>query len=128
MVWYHNADEKELNRILTDSTGKPHTFSLGVGKMQSEIISDQRKLAAAILPPPIADLFQKIERPFIQAITDNFAKKTIFMDGKVLLMGDAAAGLRPHTTAGGSQAAMHALLLKKVFEKDNSMNLEQWEE
>lgn len=44
----------------------------------------------------------------------------------MLLVGDAVAGLRPHTTAGTSQAYLHALLLGKVFEEEG-WSLEQWE-
>jgi hypothetical protein len=35
------------------------------------------------------------------------------------------AGLRPHTAAGTAQAAMNALLLKKVFDKDGGMSIEE---
>ncbi len=49
------------------------------------------------------------------------------MNGKVLLVGDAVAGLRPSTSAGCSQGAMNALLLKKVFEKGSEMSIEEWE-
>jgi len=49
------------------------------------------------------------------------------MGGKVILVGDAVAGCRPHTTAGTTQAAMHALLLGKVF-GEGTMGLDEWEE
>lgn len=51
----------------------------------------------------------------------------LIMNGKFILVGDALAGLRPHTTAGASQAAMHAMLLKRVFEKDESLGIDEWE-
>lgn len=47
------------------------------------------------------------------------------MNGKVLLVGDAVAGLRPHVASGTSQAAIHALLLRKVFE--DRLSLDEWE-
>jgi 2-polyprenyl-6-methoxyphenol hydroxylase-like FAD-dependent oxidoreductase len=49
------------------------------------------------------------------------------MNGKVFLVGDAVATLRPHTSAGTSQAAMNALFLKKVFDKEGGMSIEEWE-
>jgi hypothetical protein len=127
LVWYYNANKEELKEILTDSSGVSHTYSLGIGKINPKIKGEQRKVAAAILPPQISEVFQKIEAPFIQAITDSLATKSVFMDGRVLLVGDAVAGLRPHTTAGCSQAAMNALLLKKVFEKNGEMSIAEWE-
>jgi hypothetical protein len=33
------------------------------------------------------------------------------MGGKVMLVGDAVAGFRPHTAASRSQAAYHAILI-----------------
>jgi len=126
-VWYCNANEEELKRILTDSAGVSHTYSLGIGKIDPNMKMEQIKAAKAILPPPLAEVFQKIEHPFLQAVTDNIAPKSVFMGGKVFLVGDALAGLRPHTAAGTAQAAMNALLLKKVFEKDGGMSIEEWE-
>jgi 2-polyprenyl-6-methoxyphenol hydroxylase-like FAD-dependent oxidoreductase len=76
----------------------------------------------------MGELWQKVESPFVQAITDNFAAKCVFPDGKVMLVGDAVAGLRPHTTAGTNQAALHALVLKKVFEKGSAMSVVRWEQ
>jgi hypothetical protein len=122
MVWYCNIEDTK--EILTDATGVTHRFSLGIGKIRSEVKEKQRRVAST-LPPPLTETFEKIQSPFIQAITDNLATKAVFMEGKVVLLGDALAGLRPHSTAGTSQAVMHALLLKKVF--DGSMSIEEWE-
>lgn len=71
-------------------------------------------------------MFQKVEQPFIQAITDNITSEAVFMNREVLLGGGALAGLRPHTTAGTAQAAMHALMLNKVF-VSGEMSLGEWE-
>lgn len=127
IVWYANANDIELKTILTDSAGFSHTYSLGAGKINPNIIERQRKVAADILPPPLLEIWQKIESPFIQAVTDSFATKAVFMSGKVFLVGDAVGGMRPHTTAGCSQGAVHALLLKRVFEKDGKMSIEELE-
>lgn len=127
IVWYHNVDESGLQRILTGSCGQLHKFSLGVGKIRPQVREEQRKISEAILTKPMNEIFQKMEQPFIQAVTDNLTTKAVFMGGKVLIVGDAVAGLRPHTTGGLSQGAMHALFLKSVFEKDATMSLEEWE-
>lgn len=126
-VWYCNANEQELKKILTDSAGVTHTCSLGIGKSDPNVKQEQIKAAKAILPPPLAEVFQKVEHPFIQAVTDNLALKSAFMGGKLFLVGDTLAGLRTHTAAGTAQAAMNALLLKKVFENDRGMSIEEWE-
>lgn len=127
LAWFQNANEAELKKILTDRDGISHKYSLGVGKMDPEIKQEQRNKVTAILPPQFCEVFQKIELPFIQAVTDNLTTKSVFMNGKVLLIGDAVAGLRPHTGAGTAQAALHALLLKKVFDGEDGMSIEEWE-
>ncbi|KAH8749292.1 monooxygenase [Hyaloscypha finlandica] len=127
LVWYQNHDPAELKRILTDSEGVSHKYSLRIGKIDSKVKEKQGKVAAAILPPQLAEVWQKIESPFVLAVTDSLTTKSVFMNGKVFLVGDAVATLRPHTTAGTSQAAMNALLMKKVFDKEGGMSIEEWE-
>lgn len=124
MAWYHNIGKEELSRVLTDSSGKTHVFSVGTCKVRPEVRNDQRAIAAAVLPPPMSELFQNIKSPFVQAITDSLATKAVFMGGKVLQVDDGVAGLRPHTTVGTTQVAMHALLLKKLLRREPSMGLE----
>jgi hypothetical protein len=51
--------------------------------------------------------------------------KSVFINGKVLLIRDAIAGVRPHTGAGTAQAAMHTFLLKKVFEEEGSISVKE---
>lgn len=126
-VWYRNYDKDEKQDLLTEASGVPHSYSLGVGRIRPEVKSKLREEAAAILPPPLAELVQKVETPFIQAVTDSLATKSVFMHGKVLLVGDAVAGLRPHVAAGTAQGALHALLLKRVFGNNPSMNIDEWE-
>jgi len=127
LVWYQNHDPAELKRILTDSEDISHKYSLRIGKIDSKVKEKQGKVAAAILPPQLAEVWQKIESPFVLAVTDSLTTKSVFMNGKVFLVGDAVATLRPHTTAGTSQAAMNALLMKKVFDKEGGMSIEEWE-
>jgi 2-polyprenyl-6-methoxyphenol hydroxylase-like FAD-dependent oxidoreductase len=126
LVWYQNQDEAELKRILTDKDGVSHRYSLWVGKIDPNVKEEQKKVAAAILPPQIVEIYQNVEFPFIQAITDSLATKSVFMNRKVFLVGDVVATLRPHTTVGTSQAAMNALLLKNVFDRDGGKNCDEW--
>lgn len=96
--------------------------------MQPHLVRRQQALAKKLLPWQLSEVFEKIDRPFVTTITDNVSPKTVFLNGKVLLVGDAVAGNRPHTGAGSSQAAMHSLLLYRVFEEQPDMTLAEWEE
>jgi 2-polyprenyl-6-methoxyphenol hydroxylase-like FAD-dependent oxidoreductase len=128
LVWYSNyANPDELADILTDTSGTKHRYTMPYGKMRPEIKSQQRGRATAWLPPQLAEVFQNIDNPFAQVITDSLTTKSVFMDGKVLLVGDAVAGMRPHAACGAIQAALHALLLKDVFQEKPVLSLEEWE-
>jgi len=58
------------------------------------------------------------EKPFVQAITDVLSRQTVFYDGRVVFVGDAVAGFRPHTAASTSQAAFHALKLNDYLRRE----------
>ncbi len=110
---------------MTDTSGIRHQYTLPVGHINPVIWSAQQTYASTVLPPQFSELVQRTKHPFIQVITDVLSPKHVFMDGKVVLVGDALAGLRPHTAASTSQAAMNALMLEEVFE--GRMELEEWE-
>jgi 2-polyprenyl-6-methoxyphenol hydroxylase-like FAD-dependent oxidoreductase len=112
-VWYCNYKDgsTELEELMTDTNGKRHPITLPVGKMQPKVWEKQKAYAKEVLPPQFAEAVGKTRQPFIQAITDNIASENSFCDGKLLLVGDALAGFRPHTAASTSQGAFDALSL-----------------
>ena len=112
-VWYCNYEDgsAELDELMTDVNGKRHPVTLPVGTMQPQIWDKQKEYAAKTLPPQFAEAISKTQQPFIQAITDVISPSNSYMNGKVLLVGDALAGFRPHTAASTSQAAYDALML-----------------
>lgn len=93
---------------MTDTNGKRHPITLPVGTMRPTVWSKQKSHAADTLPPQFAEAIQKTQQPFIQAITDVISPRNEFLGGKVLLVGDALAGFRPHTAASTGQAAYDA--------------------
>lgn len=112
-VWYCNYKDRsqELEELMTDIHGNRHAVTLPVGTMQPQVWEKQRAYASKVLPPQFAEAIQKTQQPFIQTITDVISPKNCYMDGKVLLVGDALAGFRPHTAASTSQAAFDAMML-----------------
>lgn len=94
-----------------------------VGKMQPHLWTDQKSYATKVLPPAFTELVNKTQYPFVQAITDVISPDCSFFNDKVLLVGDAVAGFRPHTAASTSQAASHGLLLDQAMKGEIS-----WEE
>ncbi|KAK5129466.1 hypothetical protein LTR08_003226 [Meristemomyces frigidus] len=112
-VWYCNYAEgsAELEDLMTDGQGRRHALTLPVGGMKDEIWQKQKAYAQEVLPPQYAEAVAKTKQPFIQAITDVIAPQNSYMDGKVLIVGDALAGFRPHTAASTGQAAFDSIQL-----------------
>jgi 2-polyprenyl-6-methoxyphenol hydroxylase-like FAD-dependent oxidoreductase len=127
-AWYRQYPEgsSELQHILTDKGGKVHRNTLPIGKIRAAAVDQQKALACELLAPCTAELVVKTEQPFIQAITDVISPRASFLDGKVLLVGDALATFRPMTGLGTNQAARQALSLLEVFR--GRLTLEEWEE
>ena len=105
-VWYCNC--KDLSDVLTDCDGKTHRWTLPPGKVNRKVWENQKKCANHNLPPQFAELVNKTQLPFVQTITDVLAPHACHYNGRVVLLGDALAGFRPHTVASTSQAAFHA--------------------
>ena len=120
-VWYVNVegDSNEYRKIMTDTSGTTHRLTLPAGgHMLPEVWEAQKANAIAMLPPQFAELVNKTKNPFVQAITDlepPADKKCWLLGGKAVLVGDALAGFRPHTAASTAQAALHALMLARMF-------------
>ncbi|OSS48929.1 hypothetical protein B5807_07073 [Epicoccum nigrum] len=135
-VWYVNYEEDspEHVQLMTDKDGKKHHITLPPGGIQDSVWQRQKKLAKEILPPQFAELVNKTEVPFIQAITDVISPDAVLPSNhRVVLIGDALAGFRPHTAASTNQAALDAMKLAKAIERilegaDRDKTLKQWEE
>ena len=127
-MWYRNytEDSAELKDILLDRNGHRHQYALPPDTIREEVWIRQQRLATGLLDPDSADLAIKTKRPFFQAITAVVPERAVFGGGKVLLVGDALAVLRPLSGQGTSQAAHSALLLKDVL--GGKMGIERWEE
>ncbi|KAH0291007.1 FAD/NAD(P)-binding domain-containing protein, partial [Aureobasidium melanogenum] len=117
-VWYRNytEDSEELVDLMTGKDQSRHHITLPPDQMKVEVWAKQKQAAKDNLPPQFAELVNKTEHPFVQAITDNISPKNEFFDGKLLLVGDGLAGFRPHTAASTSQAAFDALTLGEWLE------------
>ncbi|PVH69104.1 FAD/NAD(P)-binding domain-containing protein [Cadophora sp. DSE1049] len=110
-VWYYNypEDSPEYKDLMTDIDGA-----------SSPLFHAQEIKRTAIkdLPAAFAELVRNTEQPFVQCITDVISPKISFFNNKLLLIGDAIAGFRPHTAASTSQAAYDALLLEQNMRRE----------
>ncbi|CAI9626268.1 unnamed protein product [Alternaria burnsii] len=122
-VYYTNVPSPSLSdpspdfrELMTDVDGQYHRITMPPGKMDPQAWEKQREIASERLPPQFAEIVRATEKPFVQAVTDVVAPTNEFMDGRVILIGDALAGFRPHTVASTSQACFDAMILADMIE------------
>ena len=127
-VWYCNyaEDSKELRDVMTDCVMNQHRFSLPRGKMREQVWKRQKNLAQELLDPHSAELIQRTEQPFIQTITEALSRRASFFDGKLLLVGNALAMLRPLSGQDANQSPRSAVLLKQVLQ--GRISMQEWEQ
>lgn len=107
-VWYVPAAPDRLAEILTDRSGRRHSGSVPPGLLAPAIIAQLLDRATTTLPSLLADVVAAAD-PFAQAITD--AAVPAMRRERVLLSGDAAFVVRPHTAAATEKAAAEAIVL-----------------
>jgi len=119
-VWYVNFEDggQELEELMTGSDGRRHPITLPPGGMRPEIWEREKERARRVLPPQFVEIVTKTTVPFVQAITDVIGEENLFLGDRVVLVGDALAGFRPHTAASTGQAAFDALALGQWIRGD----------
>ncbi|KPI44376.1 2,6-dihydroxypyridine 3-monooxygenase [Cyphellophora attinorum] len=115
-VWYQIRDEKEMEELLTDKDGKKHKFSLPPGKMRLEEIEKIKMKAGEELPEVHKEIIRQTDDVFLQVVTDSHAGGNSFCGGKVVLVGDAVAGQRPHVASAVMQAVFDAEWLARLVQ------------
>ncbi len=113
-VWYRNYGAgAELDDLMTDRRGVRRNLSLPPGAARPAHLDELRATAASQLAPPLAEVVERTERPFLQVIFDVEVERMAF--GRVCLLGDAAFALRPHVAAGTAKAAADAWALTEAL-------------
>ena len=108
-VWYRPIPAVELAEALVDREGNTHPFSLPPGQLPDKARRRLIEDALRLLPPPFAAAVVAEEKPFLQPIFDYEAPRMV--RSRVVILGDAAFVVRPHTAMGVSKAAGDAMAL-----------------
>lgn len=104
LVWYRNVPAgRPLADLLTDRWGTRRDVSLPPGSVRDEQAAELRATAAAVLPPPLAEVACRVAEPFLQVMVDVGVPRMAF--GRVCLVGDAAFSVRPHAGAATAKGA-----------------------
>lgn len=123
--WYTDVKRDALDNIMTDVDGIKHQISLAPGKARPEIWAQQRERAHKIFSKPYLEIIDKITSPFVHLITDYCSPRAAFAGGKLLLVGDASALLRPHIAFSTNQAAYQAHLTEQLVRGE--LKVDEWE-
>src|SRR6266403_4585875 len=83
-----------------------------------DAVSGLHALAKREVHSMLAELVAATPEPFVQTIVDVVVPKTLF--GRILLTGDAAFVVRPHTAGATAKAAYDALALGKTLGRARS--------
>lgn len=105
-VWFRPADQRALQALCTDATGKTHDLSIPPPLIRPELIESIKSDAAARLAPQLAALVTGTGQIILQPIFDLESSQIAF--GRVALLGDAAFVARPHVASGVMKAALDA--------------------
>jgi 2-polyprenyl-6-methoxyphenol hydroxylase-like FAD-dependent oxidoreductase len=127
-VWYRVADETLLAEIMTDSTGWARGYAMPEGLLADKWIPHLNREAENLLPLPFRQVVEATVQPFAQVIRDLASDHMV--NGRVAIIGDAAAIPRPHTAASTSKAAANALSLADELQAvpdDIPAALARWE-
>jgi 2,6-dihydroxypyridine 3-monooxygenase len=129
VVWYRNyLAGDDLDSLLVDAGGTRRDISVPPGAVRPEHVAEARAVAAARLPPPLAELVSTVEQLFVQVVLDLEVQRMAF--GKACLLGDAAFVVRPHAAAGTAKAADDAWALSdalRLHGGDVAAALQAWE-
>lgn len=107
LVWYHPVEgNSELQDLCTDAKGHWHGSSIPPPLIRPEITARMRKIAREVLAPQCARVVELVPQLFFQAIFDLVPPRMV--DGRVVLLGDAAFVARPHVGMGVTKAAFDA--------------------
>jgi 2-polyprenyl-6-methoxyphenol hydroxylase-like FAD-dependent oxidoreductase len=114
LVWYHPVTQEKLQDMCTDSSGHCHGTSIAPPLIRPEVIAEMRGIARKVMAPQCAEVVERIDQPFFQAIFDLAPPRLV--QGRVLLLGDAAFVARPHVGMGVTKAALDAECLADELE------------
>jgi 2-polyprenyl-6-methoxyphenol hydroxylase-like FAD-dependent oxidoreductase len=108
-VWYRPLTAADLAALMRAVGRAADSVSTAPGELPPALRDTLVRDAERELPPQFADAVAAETSPFLQAIFDFVPPR--MTRGRVVLVGDAAAVVRPHTAMGAAKAAGDAMTL-----------------
>lgn len=111
-VWYRPLGAEVLRELLGQAR-HAGALSLGPGELPQALRDTLVADAQAKLPQPFAAAVAAEAQPFVQPIYDYESARMV--NGRMVLLGDAAFIARPHTAMGVAKAAGDAMTLASML-------------
>jgi 2-polyprenyl-6-methoxyphenol hydroxylase-like FAD-dependent oxidoreductase len=127
-VWYLNKNTEEFNDIMTDKNGVIRDYSVPATFLSKESITDLYTRAKTELPAILSKRVLQTTNPFVQGIVDMQVPK--MYKGRIVILGDAASLVRPHTASGTAKAFEDGVALASELALHKSLEnaLREWNE
>jgi len=108
-VWYQNKTPVELAELLTDKNGMHREYTVPAGYLSNKNRQELNVLAIEELPAILRNRVHQTTDPFVQVMLDMATPR--MYNGRVVVLGDAASLVRPHTASGTAKAYRDAITL-----------------
>jgi 2-polyprenyl-6-methoxyphenol hydroxylase-like FAD-dependent oxidoreductase len=127
-VWYQNKTPLQLAELLTDKNGLYRDYTVPAGYLSDQNRQELNALANAELPAILRERVHQTTNPFVQVMLDMAVPK--MYKGRVVILGDAAFLVRPHTASGTAKAYRDAITLAMSLQghEDLETALQNWSE
>nr|WP_240475506.1 FAD-dependent monooxygenase [Vulgatibacter incomptus] len=119
-VWYRQLTPDQFAQALEANDGERRAFSAARGTLSTSTQEELRAAARANLPTVLSEIVTREKCPFLQGIFDFEAP--VMYRGRVVLLGDAAFVVRPHTAMGVAKAAADAMELRDALVEEASID------
>ncbi len=125
-VWYQNKSDDELAKLLTDKNGIRREYTMPAGYLSDKNRQELNALADVELPAILNNRVHQTTNPFVQVVLDMAVPR--MYKGRVVVLGDAASLVRPHTASGTAKAYRDALTLAMSLREyqDLETALQSW--
>jgi len=116
VMWYRPISPgAELRKMFTGVDGVHYETGIPPNLVRPELVAAMKKDARELFPPIFANIIERMEGMFVQAIYD--LESDVMSDGRIAIIGDAAFVARPHCGAGVSKAADDAAGLADALKR-----------
>ncbi|KAL4746463.1 hypothetical protein BDW72DRAFT_210411 [Aspergillus terricola var. indicus] len=122
-AWYCTAADgsASLEAIFTDINGVLHAHTVPGHLLNPDVwLAQRRRYIPDKTTAPLAELVTQTSRPFVTKVGESDPHTLTFFDGRLLLVGDAFSGFRPHLGLASEQAARHCMQMEKVWRGEMS--------